>query len=115
MEAMSITTIALGGAGAIGIITWLLTKIVGRSSGTKILDIFKKKVTEEREQKVIHKITKEQEVITKQIEIAETSSEITKQKVKVKIQEVCEEIQIILKEDKIAEIDKQIEEEWKDI
>lgn len=115
MDISSIAVLSLGGTGIIGVLYWLLTKIVGRDPKTKILDVFRSKVIEDREQKVIHKITKEQEIITKQIEIAETSSESTKQKVKEKIQEASKEIQVILKEDKIAEIDKQIEEEWEDI
>jgi len=115
MEIASIATLSLGGAGLIGIITWLFTKFVSKDPKIKLLDIFKKKVVEEQEQKKIYKITKEQEIISKQIEIAEMSSETTKQKVKDTIIKASKDIQIILKEDKIAEIDKQIEKDWEEI
>ena len=115
MEIASMVTIAVGASGLIGLITWLLGKSVGRSSGTKLLDIFKKKVTEEQQQEKIKKITKEQEIIVKQLEIAETSCEATKEKVKETIKKTIVDIQTILKEDKIAEIDKQIKEDWEDI
>lgn len=115
MEIASIATVSLGGTAIIGFITWLVMKFVSKDPKTKLLDIFKKKVVEEREQTKIKKIIREQEVITKQIEIAETSSEATIQKVKTTIQKACGEIQVILKEDKISEIDKQIDKDWEDI
>jgi len=115
MEIGSIAILSLGGAGLIGILTWLLTKFAGRSSGKKLLDIFKKKVTEDQEQEKIKEITKEQEIIVKQIEVAEMSSDTTKQKVKEVIKKASTDIQVILKEDKIIEIDKQINENWDDM
>lgn len=115
MDVSSIAVLGLGGTGLIGVIYWLLTKIMGKHPKSKLLDIFKKKVVEEQEQEKIKEITKEQEIIIKQIEVAETSSEETKKKVKEKIKKAAVEIQAILKEDKISEIEKQIQEEWDDI
>ena len=115
MDIISMATLGLGGAGVIGVLTWILSKVFTKSKSTKLLDIFKSKDTVKKEQEKINKITKEQEIIVKQIEIAEMSSDATREKVKETIKKACDEIQVILKEDKIAAIDKQIEDDCEDI
>lgn len=115
MEALSIATISIGGISLVGIIMWLLTKIVGRNKGEKLFDIFKKKHIEEEQKEKINKITKEQEIIKKQIEISENSTEEVREKVREKCREAVKEIQKILNEDAITAIDKQIKEDWNDI
>ena len=115
MDISSIVILGLGGAGFISAVVLLLTKYFGRSNKEKILDIFKSKVTKKKEQENITRITREQEIITKQIEIAESSCEETRKKVKEIVLKTAEEIQKVLKENQIAEIDKEIKEDWKDI
>ena len=115
MEIASIATISLGATALIGVITLLLTKIVGKSSKTKLFDIFKKKVTEDQEQEKIKEISKEQEIIINQIKLADKFSEETKKKVREKVREAAKDIQKILNQDTISTINKQIDEDWEDI
>ena len=115
MEISSIALLGLGGAGLIGAIFLLLTKFFGRSSKDKLTDIIKSNFLKTKEQENIESVTKEQEIIIKQIKVAEVSSEETREKVKTIVREASKDIQIILNNSTIADIDKQIKEDWEDI
>ncbi|MBR9682657.1 MAG: hypothetical protein GOV02_03190 [Candidatus Aenigmarchaeota archaeon] len=105
----------LGAIGIFGALALFLPKLLGKSKKNKILDKFKKdeKQKELQEESVV--ISKEQQVIAKQIKASDHASEETKKKIKKKLQKAAVEIQKTLKEDNIASIDEQIDEEWKDL
>lgn len=115
MGPTTILMYGLGGTALVGIITMLLTKFTGRSKKKKLLDMFKKDKQQEDLQKEIKEVTKEQEVIKKQLQLADTASKETKQKIKKTLQKAAVEIQDTLKKEKISEIDAQIDSDWEDL
>lgn len=115
MSASSIVLFGVGATALVGIITLISSKMASKSSGTKLLDVFKKDQKQEELQTNIKEVSKEQEVIVKQIELSQTASEETKEKIKKKLQQTAVEIQKTLKEDKISEIDKQIDSDWENL
>lgn len=115
MDSSTILMYGVGGTAVVGIITFLLSKFAGRSKDTKLLDVFKKDKKQEELQTKIKETTKEQEVIAKQIALAETSSNETKKKIKETLKKATIEIQETLKKDKISEIDAQIDSDWEDL
>ena len=102
----------LAGVGGIGALFIFLPKLLGRSKKSKILDQFKKDEKQKRLQDEVINITKEQQVIAKQIKVSEHASAETKEKIKKKLQKAAIEIQETLKEDNISAIDDQIDSDW---
>jgi len=98
------------GCGGIAGIAYYATTQFRKKPGEVIKDLGQK-----RKQEEIEKTTKKQQVIAKQIEIAEQASEESKQKVDKILKKAATEVNQILKEDNIAKIDQVIEEEWEDL
>jgi galactokinase/mevalonate kinase-like predicted kinase len=115
MGPTTILMYGLGGTALVGIITMLLTKFSGRSKEKKLLDVFKKDKQQEILTTKIKEVSKEQEIIDKQLKASETSSKETKEKIKKTLQKAAVEIQNTLKQDKISEIDAQIDSDWEDL
>jgi galactokinase/mevalonate kinase-like predicted kinase len=78
-----------------------------------------KEITHKTKQQVLkedlEEVTKEQEVIAKQLKQAEQASEESKQKVKTIARKAAVEMNKVLKEDSIAKIDAQIDSDWDDL
>jgi len=106
---------ALGGVAVIGGLAIFLPKILGGSKKSKLLDEFKKDAEQEKLQTEVKEISKEQQVIAAQIKASENASEETKTEIKKKLQKAAVEIQETLKKDNLSAIDKQIDEDWKDL
>jgi galactokinase/mevalonate kinase-like predicted kinase len=105
----------LGAIGIFGALALFLPKLFGKSKKNKLLDQFKKDEKQKELQEEVVVISKEQQVIAKQIKASEHASEETKKKIKKKLQKAAVEIQKTLKEDNLASIDEQIDEDWKDL
>jgi gas vesicle protein len=105
----------LGAVGIVGALALFLPKLFGRSNKSKILDTFKKDEKQKKLQDEVKNITKEQQVIAKQIEASEHASAETKEKIKKKLQKAAVEIQETLKQDSLSAIDEQIDDDWKDM
>ena len=99
----------LGCGGLAGIIYYATTQF-RKKPGELIKDLGQK-----RKQEKIIKITKKQEVIAKQIEVAEKASDESKKKVDKILKKAAVEVNQILKEDNLAKIDQTIEDEWEDL
>ena len=111
---MQIGIIGLGSVGAVGLLMFLIQKFTGKNKK----DIEKETrhtVKQEQTQDKIKVITKEQQVLAKQVEVAESAAEESKLKVKDIIKKASKEITETLKQDSIVTIDKQIEEDWESI
>lgn len=102
----------LGGVALFSGIMMLIQKFMGKKSETrKIAHTTKQEILKED----LEKISKEQEVIQKQLKQAEVASEESKEKIKVIARKAAVEMNKILKEDTIARIDDQIDSDWENL
>ena len=111
---MQIGVIGLGTVGVVGLLMLLMQKVTKKSKK----DIEKETrhtVKQEQTQEKIKIITKEQQVLSEQVEVAEQAADESKAKIKEIIKKASKEITETLKQDKIVTIDKQIEEDWEDL
>jgi flagellar biosynthesis component FlhA len=105
-----IVTFGLGGVALFGGLWLLIQKLTSGKSSDKrsVVHKIKQAVT----QKKIEEVTKEQEVIVKQLKQAEQASEDSKEKIKKIVRKAAVEMNTILKEDSIAKIDDNIDDDW---
>ena len=111
---LQIALVGLGSVGLFGGVMLLIQKLTKKSKK----DIEKETrhtVKQENTQEKIKVITKEQQVLAKQVEVAESAAEESKAKVKEIMKKASKEITETLKQDKIVTIDKQIEEDWESL
>lgn len=107
--------VGLGTVGVFGVIMLLLQKFVLKSGKQKDIEVAKHKGKQEQIQDQIGEITKEQEVLDKQIKMSEQASEESQEKVKIIAQKAAVQMNTILKEDSIAKIDSVIDDGWEDL
>lgn len=105
-----IVTFGLGGVALFGGLWLLIQKLTsGKSSDkTNVVHKIKQAVT----QKKIETVTKEQEIITKQLKQAEQASEESKEKIKTIVRKAAVEMNNVLKQDVISKIDDNIDADW---
>jgi len=115
LGAAKIGIFGLGSVALFGGLMLLLKRFMQKDSQEKNIEVAKHEGKQEQIQDQIVKITKEQEVLDKQIKMSETASEESKEKVKKIAQKAAVEMNSILKEDSIAKIDSVIDEEWENI
>jgi len=101
----------LGSVGVFGLLYFILNKVIN-SDKKNLLNIFKHEQKQVDIEEDIKTITKEQEVIVKQIKASEQASEKSKTEVKKVLRESAVKIQEILKKDTIEAIDKDIDLDW---
>ena len=111
----NILTYGLGSVAIFGGISILFNKFIGSDSKKAFLEKFKKDEKQKELQENIEHIDKEQQVIASQVRITEKSAAETQVKVKNILRKAAVEIQETLKQDSISEIDKQIDEDWKNL
>jgi galactokinase/mevalonate kinase-like predicted kinase len=99
----------LGGVALFSGVMLLVQKFMNKKSEEK--EISHEAVEQNIEEK-IKEISKEQEVIQKQLKQAETASTESKEKIKKIAQKAAVDINKVLKEDSIAKIDEQIDSDW---
>ena len=109
-----IAIIGLGSVGVLGGLMLLIQKFTGKSKAD-ILKQFKHKVKQDRIQEDIKIVTKEQEILAKQVKMAEGAAAESQEKVKKIMQVASKKIAETLKEDSILKIDQQIDEDWNDL
>ena len=109
MKSLDIALYGLGGTAFFGIISVMLQKLVKKG-----MDKIDKPSTEKREQE-LKTITKEQEIISNQINQANAASEETKKKIKKILKTTATKVQEALNEDAKENIDKQLDEGWEDL
>lgn len=74
-----------------------------------------KDLGQKRKEEKIKKLTKKQEVIARQVKMAEESSEKSKKKVDQILKKAVKDVNRVLKEDNLEKIDQTINEEWEDL
>ena len=111
------TKIAVFGLGTVGIVSlvMMLVQKFLKKSKADIERETKHVVKQEQTEEKIKTITKEQEVLAKQVEVAESAAEDSKKKVKEIMKKASQEITETLKQDSIVKIDQQIEDDWSDL
>lgn len=112
LTSTSIITYGLGGVAVFGILAIILQKLASGSKVKDALKAFKKKEKQKQLKETVKTLSKEQEVINQQLQVAETSSEESKKKVQKIVQKAAVQVQRILQEEKIQVIDDEIEEGW---
>lgn len=102
----------LGGVALFGGVMLFIQKFMGKKSEAR--EIAHTAVQKHIQTKV-EKVTKEQEVIEKQLKQAEVATEESKEKIKVIARKAAVEMNKVLKEDSIAKISDQIDSDWEDL
>lgn len=107
-----IAIFGLGGVALFGGVMLFIQRFMGKKSEVReIAHAAKQEVLTEN----IEKVTKEQEVIQKQLKQAEEASVESKEKIKKIARKAAVEMNKVLKEDSIAKIDDQIDSDWEDL
>lgn len=107
-----IAVFGLGGVALFGGIMLFIQKFMNKK-------IKVREIVHETKQQVLkedlEKVTKEQEVIAKQLKQAEVASEESKEKIKKIARKAAVDMNKVLKEDSIAKISDQIDSDWEDL
>lgn len=111
---LQIAMVGLGSVGLFGGVMLLIQKLTKKSK-KDIEEETRHVVKQEQTQEKIKVITKEQEVLAKQVEVAESAADESRKKVKEIMKKASAEITETLKQDSIVKIDKQIEDDWNDL
>jgi hypothetical protein len=111
---LKIAVYGLGGVGLAGGIMLLLQKFMSKDKKDYLKE-FKHETKQEKTQEKIKIVSKEQEVIAKQVKMAEGAAKESQEKVKKIMQVASKKIAETLKEDNILKIDQQIADDWGDL
>lgn len=108
----SLIKIILGflGCGGLAALTYYATTQFRKSPTELINDLGQK-----RKEEKIKKLTRKQEVIARQVKMAEGSSEESKKKVDQILKKAVKDVNRVLKEDNLEKIDQTINDEWEDL
>jgi len=110
--ASKIAVYGLGGVALFSGVMIFIQKFINKKPKEKeIAHAAKQEVLQEN----VEKVTKEQEVIQKQLKQAEQASEESKQKIQIIARKAAVEMNKVLKEDSIAKIDDQIDSDWNNL
>lgn len=107
-----IAIFGLGGVALFGGVMMFIQKFMGKRSEKREIA---HNAVQEKIQQDIKKVTKEQEVIQKQLVQAEEASVESKEKIKKIARKAAVEMNKVLKEDSIAKIDDQIDSDWESL
>ena len=115
MGPSSILTYGLGGVAVFGILAIVLQKLASGSSIKDAIEKFKKKEKQEALASAVEDLSKEQQVIVKQLKASEAVSEESKKKIEAIVKKTAVEVQALLKVDTIQQLDDEIQKDWEDL
>ena len=107
-----IAVFGLGGAAIFGGAMLLFRRFTEKGGITRAA---LHKAFQSKKQEEIKEVTKKQEVLNKQLEMAEQASEDSKKRINEIAKKAAVEINQVLKEDSIAKIDEEIDKDWDDL